>query len=155
MGIVNTYINLEDYIKTMLNRIGIYQPCQLSIDNIYPQLNLSIYYIPYTSMAIAGDVFLDNRNNESIQWQDFGHELCHALWHAGDQAMIPFSMREYQEWKAENFAQHLCIPTFMLDRLNLPAYESDVTRMIMEVFGVTHSFAEKRLRQYMTNLQYG
>ncbi|WP_407951628.1 hypothetical protein [Planococcus sp. A6] len=37
------------------------------------------------------------------------------MWHAGDQALMPLTMRDYQEWKAENFSQHLCLPTFMLE----------------------------------------
>lgn len=139
----------------MLNRIDIYHPAQLSIENIYPRLGLAIYYIPHNSMAIADNLFLDNRQCDAAQWQVFGHELCHALWHAGDQALIPLSMREYQEWKAENFSQHLCIPTFMLDKIKLPEHENEAVWMIMETFGVERWFAEKRLRQYLNNLIYG
>ncbi|MGE6368344.1 ImmA/IrrE family metallo-endopeptidase [Planococcus kocurii] len=111
----NTYNNLEDYVMNLLSRINIYYPYQLTIETIYPRLGLSVYYLPQDSMAIADNLFLDNRMSDAALWQEFGHELCHILWHAGDQALIPLSMREYQEWKAENFAQHLCIPTFMLN----------------------------------------
>lgn len=152
---VNTYNNLEEYIKQLLKRIGIFQPHQLSIKNIYPRLNLSVYYIPHDSMAIDSILFLDNRKSDEAQWQDFGHELCHVFWHSGDQALIPLSMREYQEWKAENFSQHLCIPTFMLDKIKLPDNENEAIWMIMETFGVERWFAEKRLRQYINNLIYG
>lgn len=151
----NTYNNLEEYITQLLNRIDIYHPHQLSIENIYPRLDLTMYYIPHNSMAIASNLFLDNRKNDAALWQDFGHELCHALWHAGDQALIPLSMREYQEWKAENFAQHLCIPTFMLHRMKLPEHENEAIWLLMETFGVERWFAEKRLRQYIQNLIYG
>lgn len=75
--------------------------------------------------------------------------------HAGDQALIPLSMREYQEWKAENFSQHLCIPTFMLDKMELPNHEKEAVWMIMETFGVERWFAEKRLCQYLSNFLYG
>lgn len=147
----NTYNNLEEYIMQLLNRIDIYHPHQLSVENIYPRLGLSVHYIPHDAMYVAGNVFLDSRKSETHQWQDFGHELCHALWHAGDQALIPLSMREYQEWKAENFAQHLCVPSFMLDAVDLPAYERQAVWMITEKFGVEREFAEKRLEQYIRN----
>lgn len=147
----NTYNNLEEYILQLLNRISIFHPHQLNIENIYPRLGLSLHLIPYDSMYVAGNVFLDSRKSENQQWQDFGHELCHALWHAGDQALIPLSMREYQEWKAENFAQHLCIPSFMLNNINLPAYERDAIWLIQETFSVEHDFAKKRLEQYLRN----
>ncbi|ANU13501.1 phage-like element PBSX protein [Planococcus halocryophilus Or1] len=151
----NTYNNLEDYITKLLHRIDIFHPHQLTMENIYPRLGLTVYHIPQDSMAIEGIIFLDNRKTDAYQWQDFGHELCHALWHAGDQALIPLSMREYQEWKAENFSQHLCIPTFMLDKMELPNHEKEAVWMIMETFGVERWFAEKRLRQYLSNFLYG
>ena len=152
---VNTYNNLEEYIAQLLNRIDIYHPHQLSIESIYPRLGLTLSYIPYDAMFVNAHMFLDSRQSSEKQWQDFGHELCHALWHAGNQAIIPLSMQEYQEWKAENFAQHLCMPTFMLDRMTLPNNEKEAVWLLMETFGVERWFAEKRLRQYMQNLIYG
>lgn len=149
----NTYNHLEEYILQLLNRIGIYHPHQLNIENIYSRMGLVIHYIPHDAMFIAGNLFLDSRKNSAQQWQDFGHELCHALWHAGDQAIIPLSMREYQEWKAENFAQNLCVPSFMLKDIDLPAYEREAVWMIQEKFGVDRQFAEKRLEQYIRNMR--
>lgn len=147
-----TYNHLEEYVCRFLHLIDVYSPHQLNLENVHTRLGLQLFYIPHNSMAIDGAVFLDNRKTESEQWEDFAHEICHVIFHAGDQAVLPLPMREYQEWKAENFAQHLCIPTFMLERLNLPAYEKDAVWMIMETFGVTRIFAEKRLRQYVSNL---
>ncbi|ANU28410.1 ImmA/IrrE family metallo-endopeptidase [Planococcus versutus] len=151
----NTYNSIEEYIRQLINSIGIYHPHQLNIENIYPRLKLSIFYIPHESMAIGGNLFLDNRKSDAAQWQDFGHELGHTLFHVGDQAFIPLSMREWQEWKAENFSQHLCIPTFMLNKITLPNNENEAIWLIMETFGVTRPFAEKRLRQYIQNMIYG
>ena len=147
----NTYNNLEEYILQLLNRMDIYHPHQLNIENVYQRLGLHIHYLPYGSLCVEGNIFLDSRKSETHQWEDFGHELCHALWHAGDQALIPLSMREYQEWKAENFAQNFCIPSFMLRNMNLPAYEREAVWMLMERFGVSRKFAEKRLRQFFRN----
>lgn len=150
-----TYNNLEDYIKQFLNSLGIYHPHQLNIETVSNRLGMIVYYIPHDSMAIEGILFLDNRQTDETMWQEFGHELCHILWHAGDQALIPLSMREYQEWKAENFSQHLCIPTFMLDKMELPNHEKEAVWILMDAFGVERCFAEKRLRQYLSNFLHG
>lgn len=149
-----TYNNIEEYITQFLSRLGVFYPHQLNAEDVASRLGLGMYYLPFESMFIDGNFFIDIRKNDAEQWQDFGHELCHALWHAGDQAIIPLSMRDYQEWKAENFAQHLCIPTFMLDRLEMPNTDKRAIWLIVETFGVTWEFAEKRLRQYMQNLMY-
>lgn len=149
---VNTYNNLEGYIQKLLTSIGIYHPIQLNIETIYPRLGLCVYYLPQESMVIEKNIFLDNRKDATEQWQDFTHELCHIRWHEGDQAFISVLMREYQEWKAENFSQHLCIPSFMLDRITLPNSEKEAIWLLMETFNVEYSFAKKRLNQYIRNL---
>lgn len=149
----NTYNNLEEYIQKLLHHIDIYHPHQMNIENLYSRLGIEVHYLEQDAMYVFGKVFLDSRTSDAIQWQDFAHELCHALWHAGNQALIPLSMREYQEWKAENFAQHLCIPSFMLDSIKLPNHRRETVWMLQEEFGVTQNFAEKRLEQYMRNLQ--
>lgn len=148
----NTSNNLEEYVKKLLYRIDIYHPHQLNIDNLYARLDIDVHYIDQDPMFVFGKIFLDSRTSEQRQWQDFGHELCHAVWHAGNQALIPLSMREYQEWKAENFAQHFCIPSFMLQNMQLPPHDRKAIWMIQEEFGVTQEFAKKRLEQYVRNL---
>ncbi|WP_084245162.1 ImmA/IrrE family metallo-endopeptidase [Planomicrobium okeanokoites] len=149
----NTYNNLEEYIQKLLHRIDIYHPHQLNMEDVYSRLGMSVHYIQQDAMFVFGYIFLDSRKSAAEQWEDFGHELCHALWHAGNQALIPLSMREYQEWKAENFAQHLCIPSFMLDSMKLPNHTKEAVWMLQEEFGVTQKFSEKRLERYMRNLQ--
>lgn len=150
--LVNTYNNIEEYIKGLLHHIDIYHPHQLNIENVHARLGMEVHYIEQDAMFVFGRIFLDSRKSAYHQWQEFGHELCHALWHAGNQALIPISMREYQEWKAENFSQQLCIPSFMLDSMKLPNHRREAVWMLQEEFGVTQEFAEKRLEQYMRNL---
>lgn len=150
-----TYSHLEDYIHQLLQRIDIYHPHQLNIETIAPRLGIEVHYFPHQSLYIAGKVFLDDRSTQEVHWQDFGHELCHALWHAGDQALIPVTMRELQEWKANNFAQYFCIPTGMLDRLKLPLNDRKAIWTIMQTFGVEEEFARQRLQQHQLKLYAG
>ncbi|WP_262499732.1 ImmA/IrrE family metallo-endopeptidase [Planococcus sp. ANT_H30] len=98
---------------------------------------------------------MDERVTTTEQWQEFGHELCHAPWHSGNQITMPIPYQVYQENKSNNFAQYACIPSFMLHNMTLPNNEKEAIWLIMETFGVEHWFAEKRLRQYMQNLIYG
>ena len=56
----------------------------------------------------------------------------------------PSSFLEYQEWKASNFAYHACVPTFMLDRMDLPTNWRKAVWMIQETFHVDLEFAEIR-----------
>ncbi|MCS1383525.1 hypothetical protein NXZ75_15050, partial [Lysinibacillus sphaericus] len=53
--------------------------------------------------------------------------------------------REYQEYKANNFMYHACVPSFMLDELE----PSDLTvENVQRLFNVEYDFAFKRLEQY-------
>ncbi|HLR80429.1 MAG TPA: ImmA/IrrE family metallo-endopeptidase, partial [Bacillota bacterium] len=77
------------------------------------------------------------------QWQDFGHELGHVLCHAGHQLKMNHMFLKYQEWKANNFMYHFCVPTFMLYQLK----EVNVHN-VMDLFNVEHEFACKRLASF-------
>ncbi|WP_419962057.1 ImmA/IrrE family metallo-endopeptidase [Psychrobacillus sp. BM2] len=146
-----TYNLMEEYVKKMYNSIGIYWPHQLDMEEIAARLGKTIIFLPYGSMTVSDAVLIDDRLTECEQWQDFGHELCHIEWHNGNQRVLPFSFMEYQEWKASNFAYHACVPTFMLDKLELPNTEAKAIWVIQEKFGVERDFAEKRLQQYVCN----
>lgn len=148
------YNHLEEYIRKLVQGIGVYHPHQLNIEVISSRLGLSVHYLAIDSMFMAGHIFLDSRKTDAQQWQDFAHELCHARWHEGDQALISVLMREYQEWKADNFARNLCIPTFMIENMKLPPYEKEAIWMLQETFGVEREFAAIRLQQYLRNLIY-
>lgn len=148
------YNNVEQYVMQLLQRIDIYHPHQLNIEELSSRLGIEVTYLQFESACIDGHIFLNSRKDDTEQWQDFGHELCHALWHAGDQAVLPISMTEYQEWRANSFALNLCVPSFMLDRLQLPDYERQAVWMLMEKFGVDRAFAERRLELYLRKRVY-
>lgn len=145
----------EDYINQLYRAIDIHHPHQLDIEEIASRNGLSVAYLATEAMNIKGTIVLDDRVAAAEQWQDFGHELCHALWHSGNQITMPMPYQVYQENKSNNFAQYACIPSFMLHGMKLPEHENEAIWLIMETFGVTRDFAEKRLRQYMQNLIFG
>ena len=139
-----TYSHLEDYINDLLRKIHIFHPWQLSLNNVAYQLKKEINYLPYPSMCIDGEIFLDERTSYPKHWQDFAHELGHVRLHEGDQALMYAMQKDYQEFKAENFAQHFCIPTFMLQNMTFTEYGQDPLWVLQETFGVEKEFANKR-----------
>lgn len=145
----------EEYVNNMYRAIGIHHPHQLNLEEVAARNGIAIYYLPSDSLHIGQAILIDERLSEAEQWQAFGHELCHALWHFGNQLTMPMPYQVYQEAKANNFAQYACIPTFMLQNLNMPAHEREAIWMIQETFGVERDFAKKRLDQYLRNLYYG
>lgn len=148
-----TYNMLEDYVMKMYQSIGIYHPHQLDMEDIASRLGMTLIHMPVSSFNVEKTIILDVRKNDTEQWQDFGHELCHALMHIGNQNIMPLPFRLYQEWKADSFAQHACVPTFMLERTKLEGDESIDIWMIQEKFCVEREFAQKRLQHYLNNLR--
>ncbi|WP_397537838.1 ImmA/IrrE family metallo-endopeptidase [Rummeliibacillus pycnus] len=146
------YSHLEDYIKNLYLNIGITRPEQIEMKTIASKLNLNLLHVPFKSMCSGSLICIDVGLTNEQQWQQFGHELCHALWHSGNQLGISPSFREYQEWKAVGFAYHMCVPTFMIDSINLPNSHKDATLIISSIFNVEYDFAFKRLDKYSSRV---
>jgi len=144
-----TYNSVEDFVNKMYKSIDIYYSRQLAIKTIAARLGLTIIYAPMESTHFGNVIYLDNRLSAMEQWQDFGHELCHVLWHAGNQLVMPPLHRDYQEWKALNFGMHVCVPTFMLRSSGLSHDRKKAIWEIQRAFNVTHDFAELRLEIFL------
>jgi Zn-dependent peptidase ImmA (M78 family) len=143
------YNPLEDQVKKLYQHLSINVPEQIDMIDIAAKLDIWLHFESVSSKAIERNgvysMFIDKRLSTQEQWQDFGHELCHALLHCGNQLNLPREFVMYQESKARNFALHFCIPTFMLEKLDLPSMEKEAIEMISKSFNVDLKFAKTRL----------
>ncbi|MFY0521499.1 ImmA/IrrE family metallo-endopeptidase [Lysinibacillus sp. UGB7] len=145
------YTHLEDYIRELYTRIGVTKPNHLDPRIIASKLGFTLIYVPYDSVSYDNIICLNSTLSIEEQWQEFCHELCHGTVHSGNQVKSSSLFREYQEWKANSFALHACIPTFMLNKMVLPSSKEKAIFLIQKTFNVEYSFAEKRLDQYLNN----
>lgn len=149
--IKNTFTTLEEFIKKFYQDIGMYHPHQLDIETIAAHVSMNINYYEGSSMYAFNQFFLNQNHTYSKVWEEFGHEMCHALWHRGNQRLLPPSFIEYQEWRANNFMYEFCVPEFMLrEFINDPDYHP--INIIIEKFRVTPEFARIRYERFMTKL---
>lgn len=142
------YTRTEDYVKQLLLKLNINQPSDLTIDKISNALRVPVYYWEFSSETVYRNgkclIFLQATNSEQVQWQEFSHEIAHFLWHTGRQEFLPPTFIELQEWQANYFSYHLCVPTFMLERV-----KTKITpKHVMNLFNVEYEFACKRLEMY-------
>lgn len=144
--------HLEDFIRNLYLKIGISKPSEIDINVIAQTLGINLYY-GNTTFIFRNNIFLQ-RSFPQQEWIDFGHELCHYLRHSGQQITMAPMFIDLQEWQANHFAYHFCVPTFMLDEL-----EEVTVYGIMNLFNVDEKFAEKRLEMYKSKnywrMQYG
>ncbi|MBC6971941.1 ImmA/IrrE family metallo-endopeptidase [Bacillus sp. Xin] len=147
---------IEDYIKNLYHSLSIFIPEQIDMITITQKLNIWLHFAPFGSRAICRNnlpsIIIDNRNMAYQQWEDFGHELCHILFHVGNQLYIPKLFLDYQGAKANNFKLHFCIPTFMLRTLTLPETRKESIYLIAKTFNVSFHTAEQRLLHYENQL---
>jgi Zn-dependent peptidase ImmA (M78 family) len=141
---------LEEEIKKMYFSWGIRNPYQIDLYKIAEKLDVWIHIVDYESQSIERadglfSVVLDIYKSEPEQWEDFGHELAHILYHAGNQLHMTDSFVEFQEIKANNFALQFCIPSFMILESGLPHSWNEAILFMMETFNVTENFARKKL----------
>ncbi|MCM3790317.1 ImmA/IrrE family metallo-endopeptidase [Domibacillus indicus] len=89
--------------------------------------------------------FYDDQVNENLskaeQWQEFAQEVCHLLRHSGNQTVLPFPFVQLQEWQAKTFTLHFCMPTVMLEKLDLPFDKRLAINKAPELFNVEYFFA--------------
>lgn len=136
------YTHVEDYISDLYRAMNITSPDQLDIKAISESLGIQVYYKDF-AFRFRNKITLNKNNSPPMQWMSYGHELGHALWHTGNQMGMYPMYKEYQEWRADLFALHFCVPTFMLEQLKgVTAYD------VMGIFNVDYDFAVKRLEMY-------
>ncbi|HLL60370.1 ImmA/IrrE family metallo-endopeptidase [Bacillus haynesii] len=98
------------------------------------QIGLKVEFMKMTSRYYNAVIILDSRLSPPEQWQEFGHELCHAL--ETKLTMSPLSA-ELQEMQANVFAYKFCVPSFMLKRIQLSQVQIDLVRLIASRFKYT------------------
>ncbi|WP_404407648.1 ImmA/IrrE family metallo-endopeptidase [Jeotgalibacillus malaysiensis] len=150
--------HLEDYVQEMYESINIIKPEQLNMETIASGLGVSLILEETNSrcMDTYGDcfIFIDSRLSEQQQFEEFCHELCHAMWHMGTQRNMPLPYMLYQEWKAEGFMLQAAVPSFMLEPVISKAdYKHEAVALISKTFGITEDTAFKRLNQHLSKVQ--
>lgn len=142
--------NLEKIVKQIYDRIGV-DETDVPIDEIANRLGISLFYYD-VSFSVNGSIFIDRRLTKRKQKEVFSHELCHCLYHVGNQLDMPDLYRQYQENKADNFAMHFSVPTFMLQKINFSNNRYVAAAEISDIFCVTKELAFKRLEHYQNQL---
>ena len=153
-----TMSHTEDLIKEMYLRIGIFNPHQLNYHKIAKKLGVKVFYWEDTSQALflkdLACIFLNKNLTQQQMWQEFCHELAHVLFHWGNQRRMSESFRKYQEAKANQFMYHACVPSFMLNDLNLNDITYESVQLVSKLFNVEYTFARKKLTQYVNKNVY-
>ena len=151
-----SYSSLEDFIETLYTDIKVTAPSQLQLYSIAAALDIHVYPHRHPSRAIRFDgqqlIFLENTLSAAEQWQTFGHEMGHILMHAGNQQSMDPNFIAYQEWQADLFALHFCVPTFLLLQEDIPNDCRHATELVADTFHVTLPFAYERLQMHKQKL---
>ncbi|WP_226639262.1 ImmA/IrrE family metallo-endopeptidase [Priestia flexa] len=145
---------LEDWIEQLYKKIGIYHPEQLDYRDIAKKLNIRLTYLEMTSRLFKDLVIIDSRLSTEEQFEDFAHEACHILRHAGNHMIINDLFLELQESQAKHFVYHFCVPTFMLRNLTFCKSRKETVYLIASTFKVSYELAEKRLDLFENKVNY-
>ncbi|TBL71354.1 ImmA/IrrE family metallo-endopeptidase [Paenibacillus thalictri] len=143
---------LEQYIYELYRGLDIHEPADLNMEYIADKLNVWLHTVETASCALERhgmlSIILDGRLSREQQWEDFGHELCHLLRHGGNQLAMSREFIRFQEAKADLFALHFCVPTFMLLSIDCLSETREAALLIAQTFRVTPQFARERLHHF-------
>lgn len=142
---------LEQWSEQLWVKCGIVSVNQLNVEEVAARLDVWVHRLGQSSRGLdykgMRSILIDSRQSREDQWEDFLHELCHVLRHAGNQTTMPRSFCEGQEAEANRFVLYAAIPFFMLRNLRLPGSELEAAGFLAARFGVTFELALKRLEQ--------
>jgi Zn-dependent peptidase ImmA (M78 family) len=146
---------LEEKVKELYRELDIQSPQNLNMQYICNELNIKFKMWEFGSESgtIHNQPYICIDKNLGIceQWFDFAHELGHVIKHCGNQHRLPAIFVDYQEKQANNFAEHFLVPTFILEKMNFPPFQSEQNIFyMMKLFPVSRTVAKKRLLQYST-----
>lgn len=115
---------LESWITEKYKRMRILTPNDLSEERIAWIYNIFYFKKPIPSTSYENGNFksitVDSRIVPPLQREQFYHEWCHILRHAGHQMKImPAAFKELQEFDARNFTRYAAIPYHMLHEYDL------------------------------------
>lgn len=120
----------------------------LNVEYVSERMDLNVYY-GSSNFRYDNNIVI-RESSPQKEWQDFAHECGHYILHVGNQFVLHPLFCQLQEWQADRFAYHFCVPTFML--LNLKEVSVDV---IMSVFNVEYDFALRRFEMYQNKVLLG
>lgn len=150
--------NLEEDIQKLYLSLSICSPFEIDMKDISDKLGIDLIFEDVGSQTLRSKskyyIFINEKLPIQNQWQDFGHELGHWFKHVGDQKGAYINFRNLQEWQADNFMYHFCIPTFMLLNLNICNYSNieDGVPFVSKTFNVTEDFARERLQMFQRQM---
>lgn len=151
--------SLEEKVMKLYLEMGIEIPSRINMNEIANYLDIWIHLYDGESQVFKRrglySMFLNESLTPEEQWQDFGHEIGHVIKHVGDQHKLRIAFRELQEFQANNFMYHFCVPTFMLLDYEISNFMNieDGVPFILEKFPVTEEFAKKRLLMLSNQMQ--
>jgi IrrE N-terminal-like domain len=122
---LNLYIptSLELWISQKYIKMKILSPTDLTEEKIAWINKIFLFKKPIGSTSYENGKFksitIDSRIVPTLQREQFYHEWCHLLRHAGGQIMIPAAFKELQEFDAKNFTKYAAIPYHMISKYDL------------------------------------
>lgn len=140
------YTHLEDYIHELYFKMGITKSTELDMYLIAKLLGVVITYRK-RPFRMDNEIIID-KGTDRQEWMRFGHEICHYLRHCGIQLNMHKLFIDLQEYQADCFAYHFCVPTFMLDDMKINSIND-----IVNNFDVDYNFALRRMEMHR-NKQY-
>lgn len=132
--------HLEEEVKKIYTKLNMFTPEEIDMEQIAVAFQIWIHYERKGSgmFCINGlySMVLDSRTSRQQQWEDFVHELGHVIKHCGNQFNMNRMFRQLQEYQANSFMYHFCVPTFMLEKISLPRMQSEAIKLIGDIFNV-------------------
>ncbi|GGC97397.1 hypothetical protein GCM10007216_30220 [Thalassobacillus devorans] len=140
---------LEDIVTQWYIQHEFFHPEDLDIKDIGWENEISLQFRPiqasYIRIGNIKSIVVDSRLPNVVQREQFFHELCHALRHAGCQSMMPKDFYELQERDAKHFTLYAALPSHMIQDYSL--HSPNIIEQWSKDFKIPSYLCAERLEQ--------
>lgn len=144
-----TTTTLEDLITHWYKAHNFTEPTDLSVHNIGFENQIFINCRPtqasYMKVGNFQEIVLDSRLPHINQREQFFHELCHALRHAGRQLIMPKDFYALQERDARHFTLYASLPYHMIKEYTLS--DPEIINLWSQDFNIPLEVCQERLEK--------
>ncbi|MFG6117191.1 ImmA/IrrE family metallo-endopeptidase [Halobacillus sp. MO56] len=146
-----TTTTLEDLITQWYKIRNFTIPTDLSVHKIGLENQIFVKCRPtqasYMKVGKFQEIVLDSRLPQIHQREQFFHELCHALRHAGRQLIMPKDFYELQERDARHFTLYASLPYHMIKEYTLS--DPEIINQWSQDFKIPLNVCQERLEKIM------
>lgn len=142
----------EKWISEKYQENGIRTAADMDMDIIADMFNAAVQLTKTDEPRVLWDddfclILLDRDAPMEKIRKDFFHEICHPMFHIGNQHLLPVGLMELQENQADALQFYTAMPSYLLREFQGIQTYREYVKTVSDAFMLPPKFVEQRIAQ--------